>query len=325
MRSKTKKGFTLLEVIISTLILTTVLTIVMETLIVAKRTVANNDTVYGLEMEARRILRLISEDLSNSSWYLPMDAAEKFDLLEPTKDREIRYYPYILTQTVNGMGDKFSHLDRADAITEADYTAMGLSVPNEHRFASREVVFVKLARSEYVDDIKDARRPSISFELNPAVPFDRYWEGPEITEMVLNLAGDTIVDINLNMEHNTSGEIREYTYGVRYDDATNRRQLCRYYVERVDDGQTSTTSAPVLDKVLSTNVDRIVVDTYRTNFSLEVDQILIQVWMSSRSNNGETILYKASKTFAMRSNVDPEYTQHIDAWLGTAGDFPVIQ
>ena len=317
-----RSGFTLMEMMVSVTILAIIVSTAMETMVATGNVLTNSDSEYGLEIEARRALMTITEDMGNSSWYLPMDTDEKFYLLNPDVDRKIRYYPYVFTQTGDGQGDLFGHVERTDLIDLDTFEAIGLRVPNEHTFPSREIVFVKLARTEYVDDIDDTAMRHTSFENTPAVPFDEYWNGPTAHEMILELSGDNIVEINLNMEKNTSGEIREYSYGVRYNKSDNKHELCRYYVERTDNGQNSTTSKPVLDKVLSQYVDRIVVDTYRTNFSLAVDQVRVQLWLSRRGND-RTVTHKASMTFAMRSNVDPEYTQHIDAWLGTGGDYPV--
>ena len=317
-----RSGFTLMEMMVSVTILAIIISTAMETMVATGNVLTNSDSEYGLEIEARRALLAITEDMSNSSWYLPMSTDEKFTLLDPDEDRSIRYYPYVYTQSGNGIGGLFKHVIRDDTISLDSFETLSLRVPNEHTFPSREVVFVKLARTEHVDDIDDTAMSHTSFDLTPAIPFDEYWDGPAIHEMVLELSGDNIVGIDLNMEKNTSGDIREYVYGVRYNDVEFKHELCRYFVERSDNGQAGTAASLVLDRVISQYVDRIVIDTYRTNFSLAVDQVRVQLWLS-RKGNDRTITHKSSMTFAMRSNVDPEYTQHIDAWLGTGGNYPV--
>ena len=318
-----QRGFTLLEVLISTAILAVIITTVMETLVASNAVYTQSDTEFGLELEARKVFRKLQHDLGNSTWYLPMTPIEKFDLLDPDLDREIRYYPYVFTQTSNGEGQLFKHLERSDSVDDASFAALGLNVTNEHRFASRELVFVKISRTQDVDNVRDTVLRPVSFDNTPTVPFDEYWDGPLLEEMWLSLEDNLIVAVNLSLEQNTSLELREYTYGVRYDPASKSHQLCKYYVERVDNGQGSTGADLVFYETVSNRVDRIVFDTYRTDFSLEVDQIRVQLWLSKRTNDGETIMHRASATFAMRSNVDPEYNEQIDSWLGSAGSFPV--
>lgn len=323
------RAFTLLEVLISTAILAVIIATVMESLIASNAVYTQSDTEYGLELEARKVFRKLQQDIGNSTWYLPMTAQEKFDLLDDSLDRKLRYYPYVFTQTSNGKGQLFDHMQRSDSVSDASFEALGLEVTSEHRFASRELVFVKISRTQDVDNVRDTVLRPVSFDNTPAVPFDEYWDGPYLEEMWLQMDTDLfsgsefIVAVNLSLEQNTSLELREYTYGVRYDAATKSHQLCKYFAERDDNGQGTTSADLQFYETVSSNVDRIVFDTYRTDFSLEVDQIRVQLWLSKRTNSGETIMHKASTTFAMRSNVDPEYNEQIDSWLGSAGSFPV--
>ncbi len=325
LKTRISAAYSMLEMLISVAILAIIMGTVMETLIATKGVFGASDTEYGLELEARRLLKVITKDLNSAAWYIPMDTPDKFDLLDGDMDRKLRYYPYINIQTDDGMGERFQHYRRTNTVTRDSFDAIGVQPPNEHKLYSKEIVFVKFARNAPTDDESKTDLTPVSFDLTPTVLFSEYWKGPIISEMEMFLdptKDERVVgSIDLNGEKNLSGDLREFSYGVRYNKEMRKHELCRYYVERDDNMQGDTNRVPTAE-VLSQFVDRVTFDTCRTHFALEVDQIRVQIWLSNRST-GRTVTHKASMTIAMRSNVDPEYTQQIDAWLGTPGNYPV--
>ena len=316
-----RSAFTILEVIISVTIFVMMVAVVMESMVAMRSYVAFDESEFSLDVEARRVARMIQQDLSTSAWYLPMDIDEKFDLLDPDLDREIRYYPYILNQD-GGEGDLFSHFERdADAVVTAADFPDGWVVPNTHKLPSQEIVFVKIGRNAAVDDPSTLRPTPVNFNNTPTVAFNRFWEGDVIPNMRLQTEGVTVVDVGLFFETDTSDNLREYSYGIRPN--AGFRELWKICAHREDNGQTTSSAGIEGVQLISRYVDRIVFNTCRTSPSLDVDQIGVDIYLSRRNESSLVNSRKISFVVAMRSTVDPEYSENIDAWLGTKGNFPI--
>lgn len=319
-----KSAYTLLEVIIAVAVFMALITVVMESMVAMRSYVAYDEADYSLELEARRVMRLISKDLNTSAWYIPMDPDEKFDLLDPAFDRDVRYYPYINVQSASGRGSLFSHFDRpADEVVAAADFPDQYPVPSNHRLPSQELIFLKISRGFTGDDPRFLSIPRVNYDMTPTVPFGRFWEGDVVSNMKLNLAGDTVIDVGLYFETDTSDRLREYAYIVRPDPQTRFRELVKVYAHRNDNGQTASTATVEDMQVVSRYVDRIVFDNYRTHAGLDVDQLRVEIYFSRRNESGNFNHLKSSMTVAMRSTVDPQYSEHIDSWLGTGGNYPV--
>ncbi len=325
MKNTIKNAYTILEVTIATAIFVVVVTMVMESMTAMRGYIGHDESVYSLDMEARRVLRIMSQDLSTSAWYLPMDVDQKFDLLDPGNDRDLRYYPYILTQSRAGMGNLFDHFERPDdEVVTADDFPRGWGVPDSHMLPSQEMIFLKISRGVIVDDPEELRIPRVNYNNTNATPFSDFWNGPVVNNMRLVLDGDTISDIGIYFEADTSDRLREYSYIVRPNPRTGDRELIKSYAHRTDNGQAKSTAAIQEVAVpISRYVDRVVFDTYRTHPSLDVDQLRVEIYLSRRNDVGNVNFHKATMIMAMRSTVDPQYSEHIDSWLGKSGEYPV--
>ncbi len=122
----------------------------------------------------------------------------------------------------------------------------------------------------------------------------------------------------------TTAQLREYSYVVVPNVATGRAQLER----RFRNGSDNTNAPPLvqLDAVLSTNVDRLVVNTYRTDATLGVDQIRITIYLSRALDDGTLITDVVEATAAMRSIFNALNPTGIQQRLGEGGSFtnPVV-
>ena len=157
------------------------------------------------------------------------------------------------------------------------------------------------------------------------VPFTDYYKAPQVDTMILQLLGTggamEVEDALLSFQMDTDLNVREYSYVVV--PKNGRHALIRRYAHRSPNGYY--TSKPVDDGVaISEYVDRIVVDSVRTNPGLSADQLRITLYMSRMTSQGVLHKYQLTLTTAMRSTVDPEYAATIDNWLGVPGEYPVI-
>ena len=241
--------------------------------------------------------------------------------MDTSLDRDIRYYPYIINQDGGG-GALFSHFERdAGAVVVPGDFPEGWTVPNEHMLPSQELVFVKIGRNAPVDDPENLRPSPVNFNTTPTVAFNRFWEGDVISNMRLQTEGSTVIDVGLFFETDTSDNLREYSYVIVPNQGF--RELWKVCAHRKDDGQTKSSASIETVELLSRHVDRVVFNTSRTSPSLDVDQIGVEIYLSRRNESSVVNARKITFIVAMRSTVDPEYSENIDAWLGTKGNFPI--
>jgi len=126
--------------------------------------------------------------------------------------------------------------------------------------------------------------------------------------------------------HRTNPDfLREYAYVVVPDAATGKNELVRCW-------RNGTTYMPVYPPnapndnagydVISEYVDRLVIDTYRTLSTLDINQVRIRVYMSKDSVDAGTspvVTMTSECTTALRSTVDPFYSLNLGSWLGPSG------
>ena len=119
--------------------------------------------------------------------------------------------------------------------------------------------------------------------------------------------------------------LREYAYVVLPDPATHKNQLVRCW-------RNGTSIMPVYPPaaqtanagytVVSEYVDRLVIDTYRTLATLDINQVRIRVYLSKDAVDPGTtpvVVLTAECTTALRSTVDPFYSLNLGSWLGPSG------
>lgn len=323
-----RHGLTLLELSISMGLFAMLFVLLIESVTGIQTYLSTEDASNELVLEADQIFATMMDDLGNAAWFIKPGT----DLLrlaaDPDYDREdAHYYPYILTQDEDGLPDVSPFYDahqRYDLTPPqvVDAATMPDNLPPQHREPSRELVFMKVRTGTVAPSPDRVIHHVIDFDA-PAVPMADYRNGVEVASLELDSTGQVAVDMPLAWEShldapdNTDPEqLREYSYALVPSSDGSRRSLQRLYRNGSDDAR------PLLDEVLSTHVDRIVFDTYRTAPELKVNQVRVRLFMSQRLESSRMrVSHRAEMVVAMRSTVDPEYALRLADWLGTAGDF----
>jgi type II secretory pathway pseudopilin PulG len=200
-------ALTLLEVIISIALFATLMVAVIESTISTQSYFNFHERVDDLESEGRTILRQISSDLSNSTWFnsneLPVVKKETL----PFKD-------------LNGV---------------------------ERNYRVDQLMFLKLRTERSVDpDPNTLRVERVSFKDAPT-PLDQYATAPAIYSLVLNDAfingNDNFVsavweakDAGLSFADNsTRDKLRHFRYMIGVNPSTGLGELRRQYVNGLPD------------------------------------------------------------------------------------------
>jgi len=326
-----------------------VMAMVLETLVATGRYANHAVLEDTLSVEGERVLDAVTADFAGSAWLISADTDLDLLAADPDYDREgARYYPYVTVQdysatpyAINGLPDTSAwyaeHIRDPDELVQAeDLLASKPGLPAAHLVPSQELIFLRVRAGAASNDPELAQDRWINFE-QPAVPLSEYDDVsnpdlPRLDSLALVESAGEIDDVPLAWETYPTAtpwdsdldgdgvndpdpeELREYTYVVV--PGPSGAQLERRY--RDGDG------APLrLERVISTDVDRIQIDSYRTAADLGVNQLRVRVWLSrpSRDQSEVPITHYAERIIAMRSTVDPEYSLRLDDWLGTAGEF----
>jgi prepilin-type N-terminal cleavage/methylation domain-containing protein len=334
-----RSGFSLLEVTIVTLIFSVVMAGMIQGVKSIRQFTSRASLQDDLVLESRRLIQFLVTDLSSSAWYIPIDAdgdgtarpptgADFNDLAalaNPALDRSLLYYPYIIVQSASGRGAAFGAYDRtaAEIVSPASLPA---SLPVSHRALSQEIVFLKVSRSTAAATPAEITPPLVNFNIPPTsiAASSTARTGIANDSIYATTSGGVVSDIPLAWEshlaapdYNDPDDLREYTYVVTPNPSTGKGQLERRYRNGA--------GAVTLDRILSTDVDRIVIDTYRTLASLNVNQVRIALYLSKEQldHPGVYQSYHIEVTAALRSTVDPEYSLNLGDWLGASGAFNV--
>ena len=313
-----RTGMTILEMMIAVAIFATAVVMAFEFMASSKRFVDGSASRENLRLEGRNILSAIAADIGNSAWFLET-VDDRAELLE-ADDRDLRYYPYVQVQREDLRGERFQahHRDDDEIVALEDFA--GNDYPASHLLPSQEIIFLKVSKGLDGETPREVNSAMVNFN-EPALPMEDYWLGEVATSMSMTeaAAGAGEIDAALTWEKQaSSGDMREYSYVVvPSEGGRGIGQLERRYHHRSDANNGA--GEIVTDRVLSRYVDRIVFDTYRTTTGLAVDQIRLTVYLSREDEAGVLYTHSASITVAMRSTVDPNYSQSIDDWLGDAG------
>ncbi len=360
-----RHGMALLEVIIAMGIFTVVVTAVLQCLTGVRGFVSQETAQNDLVLEGRRLVDVMVQDVSGSAWYIPpvsvggpnevttggFASATQTELQIPTRDRAIKYYPYIMVQTPAGLGAAFPAFARPPAQV-VDPIMMPTELPAAHRLPSQEVIFVKIAVSPPAMAPAEIATETIAFgQESPQLTAvaAATWEDPPRLKRAYDLRNDPanridattwslgivtdaadaeVVDLSVQWETwpgapaEATG-LREYSYTVLPNAATGRAQLVRLYRNASDNAGAP---LPLLDRVLSTNVDRLVVNTYRTDATLGIHQVRITLYLSRALEDGRLLTDVVEATAAMRSVFDAMRPADAQLRVGEAGQFtaPVV-
>ena len=316
-RLHARSGMTMLEMIVAVAIFSTAVVVALEFMASSRRFVDGSVSRENLRLEGRRILSALATDIGNSAWFL--EYVEDKSTLLAGDDRDLRYYPYVHIQQAGLRGSRFQAHHRSDdmVLSSDDFSEYDFPLP--HTLPSQELVFLKVAKGTDGETPQQLSYSMVNFN-EPAIPMEDYYLGERAASLALTDLGSGQINADLTWEKQaSSGAMREYSYVVvPADSGGGRGQLERRYHHRSD--ITNGSGSTVTDRVLSRNVDRLLVDTYRTTTGLSVDQIRITVYMSRVDERDQLHTHTASITVAMRSTVDPEYSASIDDWLGDAGN-----
>ncbi|HYE05329.1 MAG TPA: prepilin-type N-terminal cleavage/methylation domain-containing protein [Planctomycetota bacterium] len=359
-----RRGTTLIEIIIAMSIFTVLITAVLQCLTGVRGFVDRESVQNDLVLEGRRLIDVMVQDLSGSAWYIAPVAmggpdqvttggiyATQTELQIPARDRKIKYYPYIMTQEWAGRGDAFQAFWRTPAEI-LDPSTLPSALPPSHRWASQEIIFVKIATAPPAATPRDIQPPDpIEFQqtdpqqtssgltwtqwteprrILPAYELRNSGDASNKTTWSLGIIADAsgaVVDLPVRWESDTlaptAAQLREYSYVVVPNPVSGRGQLERRYRNASD---LSGAPAAALDAVLSTNVDRLVANTYRTDATLGVDQIRITLYLSRTLDDGTLVTDVVEATAAMRSIFNALDPVGVQLRLGEAGTFtdPVV-
>ncbi len=357
-----RRATTLIEIIIAMSIFTVLITAVLQCLTGVRGFVDRESVQNDLVLEGRRLIDLMVQDLSGSAWYIPPVAvggpdevtvggayATQTELQIPASDRAIKYYPYIMTQSATGLGAAFGAFARPPADV-VDPATLPTALPSAHRMDSQEIIFVKIATAAPAPTPREIQPPpAIVFQQDPPEATSAFsWGAPvstykaylnrnptvghlDATTSSLGLQVDAdgaVVDLPVQWESDVAApaasQLREYGYVVVPNPQSGRAQLERRFRNGSD---ASAIAPPVqLDAVLSTNVDRLVVNTFRTDATLGVDQIRITIYLSQALDDGTLITDVVEASAAMRSVFNALNPTGIQQRLGAGGSFtaPVV-
>jgi len=343
-----RHGMTMLELLVATAIFAIVMALVIEALTSVRHFSKASSSFESLLEESDRLMGIIIGDLANSAWFVnPGTDLSELATDEDYDRQQARYYPYVVIQDyssdfgLDGMPNKSSShwyhgflRDQADLVRPSHLNAVKDAIPPAHQLPSQELIFLKVANGATVSDPIDHEDEWINFNID-AVPLEDYNDPsvlPHAENLMVVAAGtEGVTDVPLNWETYTGGqpwaadldgdgindpdpdEMREFSYCLVPDAVTGARLERRF--------RNGAASAVEVDAVLSRNVDRFAIDTYRTSADLAVNQVRIRLWLSSRGEDGRTLTHYTETTVALRSTVDPEYALRLADWLGDAGDF----
>jgi len=333
-----RRGFSLIEMVFVLALFSGLMAALLGSLGGVGAFVDQEEATNDLALEGRKVVEQMVKDLGNSAWYIPIDLdgdggarapigtdVNDLDvLLNAGLDRKLRYYPYIQVQSDTGRGERFTaHHRLASAVV--DPVSLPPTLPLSHRASSQEVIFLKVRTAPTAASPAALAPARINFNTEPltAAVFSATRAGVASDSMLATTSGGVVNDVPLAWESHLAApdntnpdDLREYSYVV-VPNAKGKGQLERRY--------RNGTGAVVTDQVLSLNIDRLVVDTYRTATGLNVNQVRITVYLSKeyREQPGLFQTQRVEVTAALRSTVDPEYSLNLGDWLGGAGAFNV--
>ena len=346
-----RRAVTLLELTISMAIIGMLMVALLQTWMTMRSYSSQQTASQDLVLESRRLVEAIVTDLGASTWYIPGRAAPENgpdtnppanELATPARDRAIRYYPFIQVQRTAGLGAEFVAHHRL--LTAEIPTVWPAGVPADHRVPSQEIIFLKVrtapaspapARAVEIIDFNAVPPTIAQFTGNrnaapdATTPTSGNGGGVVVPGLRLNVdPGGNITDVPMvwdsHLPSPTGDQYREYTYVVVPSPGSGKTQLERRY--RNGCTNSTATSAPLrLDRVLSTNVDRIQFDTCRTDSRLNLNQIRVTLWLSREivAQPGIYITQRVEVTAALRSTSDGFNPVDLQTRLGPGGSFGV--
>jgi hypothetical protein len=233
-------------------------------------------------------------------------------------------------------------------------------LPAEHKLQSQELVFTKVQRSapsispllttdhvNFNTDWTGAKLPVGTPWPAGVLPMANFQTGIKVHSVVTvyddgggdvadtplvfesytgspNLTGNPGL-VPIGVTRNNPDGLREYAYIVIPDAATGKNMLVRCW-------RNGSGVAPIYPPnlvsvnagydIISEYVDRIVIDTYRTLTTLDINQMRIRVYLSKDPpdvGSAAVITSTVECTCALRSTVDPSYSLNLGSWLGPAG------
>lgn len=335
------RAFSLVEVSIAMAIFAVLMLVAFEALDGMRRFTEEESEREDLTLEGDRLTSELVALLGNSAWFVTPNTNVDLLATDLAFDRQqARYYPYILQQNeVNGSpylinNSPFAGFRRAanQAPSAATINAdRWNALPEAHRQASQEVVFLRVATGPLVDSPLDLDVDAVRFATNavPMTAYDDPTRAVRSRSMMLRTSNGVMDDVPLNWETWPAADpwwelttpatstpipdpdrLREYTLAVVPVKGNPQLQL-RY--------RNGKTGAINVLRVLSTMVDRVVIDTYRTAGQLNVNQVRIVLYLSKLSRSGQVQTRRVEVIAALRSTVDPEYSLRLGDWLGGQG------
>ncbi|MFW5698808.1 MAG: PilW family protein [Planctomycetota bacterium] len=341
-------GLTMVEIAVSLALFSVLMVTILEALSSTRMFVSSKSMRSDLAIEAQDVLDALVSDLGNSAWFIsPIDATgsdtnyEKL-AVEPDYDRERAvYFPYVFRQDASSLPSTNAFHDGYERYSSGNVVGASTMdpdhwerLPASHKEPSDEVVFLKVRKALPTPVPEPEVTDWVNFN-QPATKMDQYANVSALSVVEgLNLQsqdGVTVTDVPLDWETYPGAdpwgsfplkgadyrELREYSYRLVPDEGNNRARFERCYRNGASD-------TVHVDQVLSTSVDRLQVDTYRTDAALQVNQVRFTLYMSKRptsESGGVRAMHKVSVTVALRSTVDPEYALNLETWLGEAGHF----
>jgi hypothetical protein len=355
-----RTAVTLLEVLIAVSIFGLVMGSVIGCLTSMRSFAGGEGATNDLNIEGQRVLSSVVGDMSNSAWLV--DPSAEATLISPSLDRSLRYYPFVLVQASTGVATTTHLADWTRTVAQVPNWTGSIyvnQIPSSHQLQSQEVIFVKVQRSapsaqpltysDHVNFNADWTGTRLgSGVLWPAgvLPMSNFRTGVTVDSVITayDTGGKTVTDTplvfetyagssnltpgggnDLSLVRNIADGLREYAYIVMPDSATHKNMLVRCWrdgtsVTPIYPPATPTASAGYT--IVSEYVDRLVVDTYRTLSSLDINQMRIRLYLSKDSvdpGSNPVLSTTVECTCALRSTVDPNYSLNLGSWLGPAG------